>query len=126
MTPKVLLVDDDPNILSAYSRTFRKRFQIDTALGGDEGLALLDSFITPASGPPQLLIHPRCTALIRALEGYHRAKRAGQWQDYPEDPQHPAEDMVDALRGLLTELYPDGRAPVPVFAQRKTLSSVFY
>ena len=51
MTPKVLLVDDDPNILSAYSRTFRKRFQFDTALGGDEGLALLES-----SGPYSVIL----------------------------------------------------------------------
>lgn len=39
MNPKVLLVDDDPNILSAYTRTLRKRFQFDTAQGGDEALA---------------------------------------------------------------------------------------
>ena len=115
-----------PSVIAEYERAGLKPLRRWPVRPVSDGLALLDSFITPASGPPQLLIHPRCTALIRALEGYHRAKRAGQWQDYPEDPQHFAEDMVDALRGLLTELYPDGRAPVPVFAQRKTLSSVFY
>jgi len=41
MNPRVLLVDDDPNILSAYTRTLRKRFRFDTALGGEEALALL-------------------------------------------------------------------------------------
>ena len=46
MNPKVLLVDDDPNILSAYTRTLRKRFEFETALGGAEGLACLR-----ASGP---------------------------------------------------------------------------
>lgn len=39
MGAKVLLVDDDPNILSGYTRTLRKRFQLDIALGGAEGLA---------------------------------------------------------------------------------------
>ena len=38
MEPKVLLVDDDPNILSAYTRTLRKRFRFDTAQGGAEAL----------------------------------------------------------------------------------------
>ena len=39
MSPKVLLVDDDPNSLSGYTRTQRKRFQFDTAQGGEEALA---------------------------------------------------------------------------------------
>lgn len=39
MRDKVLLVDDDPNILSGYTRNLRKRFTIDTAQGGEEALA---------------------------------------------------------------------------------------
>ena len=46
MIPKVLLVDDDPNILSGYTRTLRKRFEFQTALGGAEALACIR-----ASGP---------------------------------------------------------------------------
>ena len=46
MIPKVLLVDDDPNILSGYTRTLRRRFEFATAGGGAEGLACLR-----ASGP---------------------------------------------------------------------------
>lgn len=76
-----------------------------------DGLALLDSFITPAEGPPQLLVHPRCADLIQALRSYRRAKRGGQWLDRPEDPQHPHEDLVDALRGGLRAMYPEGRIP---------------
>ncbi len=38
MAPKVLFVDDDPNILEAYQRQFWKQYQIDTALAGDRGL----------------------------------------------------------------------------------------
>jgi len=41
MVEKILFVDDDPNILSAYQRQFRKQFIIETALGGDLGLAMI-------------------------------------------------------------------------------------
>ena len=46
MIAKVLLVDDDPNLLAAYTRTLRKRFELRTALGGEEALACIR-----ASGP---------------------------------------------------------------------------
>ncbi len=75
----------------------------------DDGLALLDSFVSPADGVPRLLIHPRCQDTIRAFQGYRRAKRAGQWLDRPADPQHPHEDLIDALRGGLKAHYPRGR-----------------
>ena len=42
MKEKVLFVDDDPNILEAYTRNLRKFYEIDTALKGDEGLARLN------------------------------------------------------------------------------------
>ncbi len=74
-----------------------------------DGLALLESFIGPSVAPSQLLVNPRCVDLIRALQCYRRAKRAGQWLDKPEDPQHPHEDLVDALRGGLRAKYPEGR-----------------
>jgi response regulator RpfG family c-di-GMP phosphodiesterase len=38
MTEKVLCVDDDANILQGYQRGLRKQFDIETALGGPEGL----------------------------------------------------------------------------------------
>lgn len=76
-----------------------------------DGLSLVESFLSPAEGPPKLTIHPRCGPTIRALQSYRRAKRAGQWQDYPEDPQHPHEDLIDPLRGGLRMIYPEGRAP---------------
>ena len=73
-----------------------------------DGLATVEALLSPADGSPRLLIHPRCTRLAVALQNYRRAKRAGQWQDYPEDPQHPHEDLVDALRGGLKAEFPDG------------------
>ncbi len=39
---RILFVDDDPNILSAYKRRLRKQFHIETALSGDAGLKTID------------------------------------------------------------------------------------
>lgn len=41
MTEKVLFVDDDPQILSAFKRGLRKRFELKTAEGGAAGLETL-------------------------------------------------------------------------------------
>jgi hypothetical protein len=74
-----------------------------------DGLALLESFLLPAVGEAQLILHPRCVSTAHAIENYRRAKRGGQWQDAPEDPQHPHEDLVDAIRGGLRAYFPEGR-----------------
>ncbi len=39
MNEKILFVDDDPNLLAACERSFRRRFQLDTAEGAGAGLA---------------------------------------------------------------------------------------
>lgn len=39
---RVLLVDDDPNILKAYERRLRKRFDIETALCSEEGVTAVN------------------------------------------------------------------------------------
>lgn len=82
-----------------------------------DGLALIDSFLRPAAGPVRLVIHPRCVPLIRAFRAYRRKKKQGQWMDYPEDPQHPAEDLIDALRG---GLYAEFRGPVATYGTDPT------
>lgn len=41
MKRRILFVDDDPNILAAFQRNLRKRFEFDTALGAEEALALI-------------------------------------------------------------------------------------
>src|ERR1700722_15579286 len=38
---KILLVDDEPNVLSAFQRQLSRRFEVQTALGPIEGLAAL-------------------------------------------------------------------------------------
>ena len=77
-----------------------------------DSLALVESLVSSADGKASLLIHPSCHKLIAALQSYRRARRGGQWQDYPEDPQHPFEDLVDALRGGLKVEFPAGFGPV--------------
>lgn len=42
MTGRVLFVDDEENVLLAHARTFRKRFPLDTAIGGKEALYRLE------------------------------------------------------------------------------------
>lgn len=42
MTYKILCVDDDPNILQGYKRALRKDFEIYTAEGGIEALAMIE------------------------------------------------------------------------------------
>src|SRR5262249_23000163 len=55
-------------------------------------------------------IHPRCRKLTAALQQYRRRRTArGDWLAEPEDPQHPHEDLVDALRGGIRDRFPEGR-----------------
>lgn len=42
MTYKILCVDDDPNILEGYKRALRKDFEIHTAEGGIEAIAMIE------------------------------------------------------------------------------------
>jgi len=58
---------------------------------------------------PRLVIHPRCKHLIAAMQSYRREERGGEFLDTPVDPQHPAEDLVDALRGGIRDAMPEGR-----------------
>jgi response regulator RpfG family c-di-GMP phosphodiesterase len=51
MTARILLVDDDENILHAYSRNLRKRFQFDTA---NSGFAALEKLA--AGGPFAVIV----------------------------------------------------------------------
>ncbi len=88
------------------------------------GLALLEALICSANGSIRLLIHPRCLRLVSALRTYSRARRAGQLMDYPKDPDHPHEDLCDALRGGCSVVLGDSRAPKPLLG-RERASRVF-
>ena len=77
------------------------------------GLAILESFV--AVDPVKLRVHPRCVQLINAFPNYKRKKRGNQFIDEPEDPQHPYEEVIDALRSGLLDKYPHGRVPESTF-----------
>lgn len=76
-----------------------------------DGLMLIEALLEAADGSVFLKIHPRCRHLINAFKNYKRASKDGQWLDFPEDPQHPAEDLIDALAGGLKLELPYGRRP---------------
>lgn len=69
-------------------------------------LTMLEGFIVSASGSRALKLHPRCERTKSAIEGFRRKLKDGQPTDQPVDPQHPHEEMVDALRGGLSVEYP--------------------
>jgi hypothetical protein len=103
-----------PAAYGEYERIFGSRLIAPWPLRSvRDSLELLDAFVRPAAGPPKLRIHPRCETTIRALECFRRAKRAGRWIDEPEREDHPHEDMVDALKGGLCDVFPEGRRPQP-------------
>jgi len=104
-----------PTVLGEYERSGLKAEPWPLRPVAD-GLALVESFVAPAAGGCSIAVHPRCKNLIAAFQHYRRAKRAGQWMDWPEDPQHPHEDLMDALRGGLCARFPDGRRPAPKYA----------
>jgi phage terminase large subunit-like protein len=75
-----------------------------------EGLDLLDLLMDKGL----LLIHPSCTMLRAAFQNYVRKRTGrGDWLDEPADPQHPHEDLMDALRGGVRDRFPEGRAEQP-------------
>jgi response regulator RpfG family c-di-GMP phosphodiesterase len=51
MSNKILCVDDDPNILAGFQRHLRRQFAIDTAPGGEQGLAMIQ-----AQGPYAVVV----------------------------------------------------------------------
>jgi phage terminase large subunit-like protein len=72
-----------------------------------------------------LIIHPRCTTLKAAFLNYARRRTArGDWLDEPADPQHPHEDLMDALRGGVRDRFPEGRVEQPRLRQVKA-GSIF-
>ena len=39
MAEKILFVDDEPSVLDGYKRVLHREFAVDTAEGGEQGLA---------------------------------------------------------------------------------------
>ena len=78
-----------------------------------DGLDQLEVMLGAPPEEPRILIHPRCTHLIHAFQNYRREERDGEFIDKPVDPQHKAEDLMDALRGGVRDAMPEGRKVPP-------------
>ena len=74
-----------------------------------EGLDQIEILLGAPPREPDLWIHPRCRFLIDSFRTYRRAERHGEVLDMPADPQHPAEEAIDALRGAVRTIFPEGR-----------------
>jgi Terminase-like family. len=109
-----------PTVLGEYELAGFRRIDSWPLRTVNDSLELLATFVGgEGDNPPGLMVHPRCKDLINAFGGYMRAQQAGQWIDRPVDPQHPWEDTIDALRGGLCAIMPEGRRPQPAFTRYK-------
>lgn len=77
MKPKILLVDDEPNIIHSYSRGLRKDWELVTAMSGEEGLRAIKE-----QGPFSVIVSdfnmPRMdgiTFLVKSMEQDPQAVR---------------------------------------------------
>lgn len=70
MNKKILLVDDDSNILSAYTRILRKNFELFTAQSGFEGLEILQK-----EGPFATIISDFLMPKMNGIQFLSRARK---------------------------------------------------
>lgn len=70
MKSKVLLVDDDDNVLSAYRRNLRMHFDIHTASSGEEGLEILRN-----KGPFYVVVSDYYMPEMNGLEFFTEVKK---------------------------------------------------
>ena len=69
MSEKILCVDDDANIVAAYQRNLRKQFTIDTAVGGEQALAAIET-----QGPYAVLVSDMQMPGMNGIEFLLKAK----------------------------------------------------
>jgi len=74
MKPRVLLVDDEENVLQAYSRVLRGKFEVDTALGGAAALECM-----AAKGPYAAIVSDM---RMPGMDGVHLLSEV--WELYPD------------------------------------------
>jgi len=71
MNPKILLVDDEPEVLEGYARVLRRRFTVETAPGGEQALTLLET-----RGPYAVLVADHRMPGMEGLDLLSRARVA--------------------------------------------------
>ena len=63
--------------------------------------------------------------LKASLQNHTRGRTShGDWLDEPADPQHPHEDVIDAIRGGIGDRSPEGR-PQAVPLRRVLMGRIF-
>lgn len=104
-----------PSAMAEYNRVFGDRnVEFWPQHRVNDGLDAIDVLLGSEARETEILIHPRCTHLISAFQSYKRKEGpGGEFLSYPEDPQHPAEDLMDALRGGIRDAMPEGRVSPP-------------
>jgi len=70
MTDKVLFVDDEPAVLDGYKRMFHKEFEIETAVGGEAGLALIQNL-----GPYAIVVSDMRMPIMDGVQFLSRARK---------------------------------------------------
>lgn len=95
--------------LAAYKKVFGDaRVRCGRRHSVSDGIDFIDQMIRVASGRRGLRVHPRCDVGRKMFRSYRRKKRNGVYVEAPEDPQHPWEEMADALRYALLRKWPRG------------------
>ena len=69
MSNRVLFVDDDPKILTAFQRQFRKKVAIETAESGAEGIDMLRR-----NGPFSVVVTDYCMPIMNGIAFLGRAR----------------------------------------------------
>ena len=95
-----------PAAYASYERVFGRLLSKWPSHGVVDGLEFMEALLDTGC----LVIHPRCTALIDAMQNYRRKQIGGQTVNYPADNQSPYEDMIVTLRGGIRDRFPEGRA----------------
>ena len=90
-----------------------------------EGLDQIEILLGAPPREPDLWIHPRCKFLIDSFKTYRRAERHGEVLDAPADPQHPAEEAIDSLRGAVRAIFPEGRIEPGQFRQHNVQTGFY-
>lgn len=71
MSNKILIVDDDPNLLAAVQRQFRKLYAIETAIGPEEGLKAISE-----QGPFAVIVSDYRMPVMDGIQFLSRVRQA--------------------------------------------------
>jgi response regulator RpfG family c-di-GMP phosphodiesterase len=74
MTKRILCVDDEPNVLQAFERQFRRQFELETALGPEKALEKLSS-----DGPFAVVVSDLRMPVMDGIELLTRVRQ--RWPD---------------------------------------------